>query len=77
MHTKHYTWWRAALIRAAKTVCQELATTLPIGVVITPTMVERADWSVVYIIVAWLATGLLGGVASLLTSLAGLPEVDE
>lgn len=74
---KHYTWIKAAGIRALKTVCQELATTLPIGIVITPAMVEHADWTIVYAVLAWLGTGLLGGLASLLTSLAGLPEVDD
>ena len=70
-------WWRAAGIRAIKTVCQDLASTLPVGIVITPAMVQSFDISFVYVIVAWLATGLLGGIFSLLTSLAGLPEVDK
>lgn len=70
-------WWKAAGIRALKTVAQELATTLPVGFVITPVMVQHADWTVIYIVLAWLCTGILGGVASLLTSLAGLPEVEK
>lgn len=70
-------WWRAAGIRALKTVCQTLASTLPVGFVVTPVMIQQLDWSAVYVVLAWLGTGALGGVASLLTSMAGLPEVDD
>ena len=71
-------FWRAAFVRAARTVAQTLASSLPAGIIITPVMVERADWSVMYVVVAWLLTGLLAGAASLLTSIAtGLPEVNE
>jgi len=71
-------FWKAAFIRALRTVAQNLASTLPVGLVITSDMVEKANWKVLYIIIAWLLTGLLGGVASLLTSIAtGLPEVKE
>lgn len=71
-------FWKAALIRAGRTVAQNLASTLPAGLVITPVMIEKADWKVIYVILAWLLTGFLGGVASLLTSIAtGLPEVKE
>lgn len=65
-----------ALIRAVKTTCQELATTIPAGVIVTPVMVQHFDISFLYVAVAWLLTGILGGLASLLTSVAtGLPEV--
>jgi hypothetical protein len=71
-------FWKAALIRALRTVAQELATTIPAGLIVTPVMIEKLDTSVLYIILAWLATGLLGGVVSILTSIAtGLPEVDN
>jgi hypothetical protein len=71
-------FWKAAFIRAGRTVAQNLASTLPATLIITPTMVEKADWQVVYIIIAWFLTGLLGGVSSILTSIAtGLPEVEE
>lgn len=70
-------WFKAALIRAIKTVCQTLAGTLPVGFVVTPTMIENADWSIFYILAAWLCTGLFSGVLSMLTSLAGLPEVEK
>lgn len=69
-------WWKAAGVRALKTVAQTLASTLPVGFVITPVMIQDANWSYVYIILAWLGTGLVSGIASMLTSLAGLPEVD-
>lgn len=70
-------WLKAAGVRALKTVAQTLASTLPVGFVITPVMVQDADWSILYIVLAWLGTGLLAGVASILTSLAGLPELKE
>lgn len=70
-------WFKAAIIRSIKTTCQTLASTIPVGVMITPVMVQEADWTVIYAVLAWLATGLLSGIASLLTSLAGLPEVDD
>ena len=69
-------WWKAALVRAIKTVAQTLAGTLPVGFVITPVMIQNANWNYLYIILAWLGTGLVSGIASLLTSLAGLPEVE-
>ena len=70
-------WWRAAGIRALKTVCQTLASTLPVGFVVTPVMIQQLDWSVVYVVLAWLGTAALNGIVSMLTSLAGLPEVDN
>lgn len=73
---KNSNWWKAALIRAVKTVAQTLAGTLPVGFVITPVMIQNANWSYLYIFLAWLGTGLVAGVASILTSLAGLPEVE-
>lgn len=76
MNEKWKTWFKAAGIRALRTVAQSLASTLPVGLVITPVMIQSASWSMLYIVLAWLATGLLAGVASLLTSLSGLPEVE-
>lgn len=69
-------WWKAARIRALKTMAQTLASTLPVGAMVTPVMIQEADWSLAYAVIAWLATGVLSGFASLLTSLAGLPEVE-
>lgn len=70
-------WLKAAGVRALRTVGQTLAGALPVGFVITPVMVQNADWSILYIVLAWLCTGLFAGLASLLTSLAGLPELKE
>ena len=70
-------WWKYAKIRAIKTIAQNLVSTLPVGIVVSPVMVQEANWEIIYIILAWLLTGLLGGIASLLTSLAGLPELEE
>lgn len=63
---KHSKWFKAAGIRAVKTTAQTAVSMIPIGVGV-------AD-------VSWLAvcgTALLSGVVSLLTSIAGLPEVKE
>ena len=59
-------WAVAALIRAAKTMAQTAAATLSVAVVMSD--------------VNWVAVGsasLLAGVLSILTSIAGLPEVNE
>ena len=58
-------WWQAAGIRAVKTVAQ--AAVAAIG---TTAMLSEVDWLVVG------STALLSGVLSLLTSIAGLPEVE-
>ena len=58
-------WWRAAGIRAVRTVAQ--AAVAAIG---TTAMLSGVDWLVVA------STALLAGVLSLLTSIAGLPEVE-
>lgn len=71
-------FWKAAGIRALRTVAQVLAGTLPFDLAVTPTMIEHADWKFIYVVLAWLATGLLCGLASILNSVAtGLPEVKE
>ncbi len=58
-------WWKAAGVRAVKTVAQ--AAVAAIG---TTAMLSQVDWLVVG------STALLAGVLSLLTSVAGLPEVE-
>lgn len=69
---------KAAAIRAFRTTCQTLGSMLPVGFVITPAILQTLDWSILYVIGAWLATGLLAGIISMLNSFAtGLPEVDE
>lgn len=59
-------WWSAALMRALKTMAQTA-----VGVIGASTMLTAVDWMVV-----GSAAGL-AGIVSLLTSLAGLPEVAE
>lgn len=71
------TFIKASLIRAIRTICQTLASMLPVGAVVTPSLLQSLDWSIFYVIMAWLVTGLLSGVASMLTSVAtGLPEAE-
>lgn len=59
-------WWKAAGIRAVKTVAQTAAAMLPVSA-----MVTEVNWLMVA------GTAALAGIASLLTSVAGLPEVEE
>lgn len=58
------TWWKAAFVRALKTVAQTAVATIG-----TAALIERVNW------LAVLSASALAGVLSLLTSLAGLPEV--
>ena len=57
-------WAKAAGIRALKTVAQTAVALLPASATIT-----AVDWKVV------VGTAALAGVAPILTSIAGLPEV--
>ena len=59
-------WAKAAAIRALKTVAQTAAA--PIG---TSAILSDVDWRVC------LSAAVLAGILSLLTSVAGLPEVTE
>lgn len=59
-------WWKAAGVRAIKTVAQTIVATIG-----TTAAFHEVDWLMVG------STGLLAGVLSLFTSLAGLPEVKE
>lgn len=59
-------WMKAAGIRAVKTTAQAAVAMLPAAATI-----NAVDWKVVA------GTAALTGVASLLTSLAGLPELKE
>lgn len=59
-------WIRAAGIRAVKTVAQTAVAMLPAAATIA-----AVDWVTV------IGTAALAGVMSLLTSLAGLPEVED
>ena len=59
-------WFRAAAIRAVRTVVQTLVSLIGVGAAMSD-----VDWPRVT------SASLLAGLLSLLTSLAGLPEVDE
>lgn len=59
-------WWKAAGIRALKTLCQTAVSMLTIG-----QAVMEVDW------VNVLSVSAVAGVISLLTSIAGLPEVED
>lgn len=59
-------WWKAAGVRAFKTFCQ--------------TLIASAGCAVVLSDVNWmtaLSASTLAAILSILTSIAGLPEVDE
>ncbi len=58
-------WTKCAAIRAAKTMAQTAVAMLPVAASIT-----AVDWKCV------VGTAALAGVASILTSVAGLPEVE-
>ena len=59
-------WWKAAGIRAVKTVAQTAAATIG-----TSAAMGDVNWLMVA------SSAALAGVLSLLTSVAGLPEVTE
>ena len=59
-------WFKAAVVRAIKTVAQTAVATIG-----TTAMISEVDWVMVA------STSLLAGVLSILTSVAGLPEVTE
>ena len=59
-------WMKAAGIRAVKTVAQTAVALIPAAATIS-----QVDWKLV------VGTALLSGVVSVLTSIAGIPEVKE
>ena len=59
-------WWKAAGIRAIKTLAQTAIATIG-----TSYVLADVDWKIVA------SASALAAVLSLLTSVAGLPEVDE
>lgn len=58
-------WWECAFVRALKTIAQTLIATIG-----TSTLISQVDWKIV------LSTSALAGLLSILTSIAGLPEVE-
>ena len=59
-------WLIAALIRAIKTICQTA-----IAMIGTSVVMSQVDWVMVG------SAAVLAGILSILTSLAGIPEVNE
>ena len=59
-------WWKAAGVRAVKTIAQTAIATIGASAVLSD-----VNW------IAVISASVLAGVLSLLTSLAGLPEVEE
>lgn len=59
-------WLRAAAIRAVRTTAQTA-----VAVIGTATVMSQVDWGIV------ISASILAGILSLLTSLGGLPEVED
>lgn len=59
-------WWKCAAVRAVKTMAQTAVATIGSSAVIS-----EVNWLMV------LSASVLAGILSMLTSVAGLPEVDE
>ena len=66
MSNKTKTWIKAAAVRAIKTVAQTA-----VGVIGASALITEVDFLVV------LSASALAGLVSLLTSVAGLPEVEN
>ena len=59
-------WWKAAGVRAIKTIAQTA-----VAMIGTSVVIADVDWLMV------VSASALAGVLSLLTSIAGLPEIRE
>lgn len=59
-------WIKKAGVRAIKTVCQTAVATIGVA-----TVMSEVNW------IAVASASILAGVLSILTSVAGIPEVDE
>lgn len=66
MSNKMKTWLKAAGIRAVKTIAQTAVATIG-----TATVFSEVNWVMI------VSASLLSGLLSVLTSIAGLPEVEE
>lgn len=66
MSEKWKTWWKAAGIRAIKTMAQTAVATIGVAAVLSD-----VNWTMA------VSAAVLAGVLSLLTSVAGLPEVKQ
>lgn len=66
MSKKQITWLEAAAVRALKTLAQTAIATIG-----TTALLTDVDWKVV------LSASALAAILSILTSVAGLPEVDK
>lgn len=66
MTEKWKLWWKAAGVRAVKTIAQTCIATIGASA-----LLSDVNWITV------LSTAVLAGVLSLLTSIAGLPEVKQ
>ena len=66
MSDKAKKWWKAAAVRAVKTIAQTAIATIG-----TAAALGGVDWVMVA------SASALAGVLSILTSIAGLPEVKE
>lgn len=64
--TNTVTWLKCAAVRALKTLAQTAIATIG-----TTAVIEEVNWTVV------VSASLLAAFLSILTSIAGLPEVDE
>lgn len=66
MSEKTKLWFKAAGTRAIKTVAQTAIATIG-----TTAVMSGVDWAIVF------SSAAVAGIVSLLTSLAGLPEIKE
>lgn len=66
MKNKMIKWVKAAAVRALKTIAQTAVATIG-----TSAMMASVNWKIV------ISASLLAGILSVLTSLAGLPEINE
>lgn len=63
---KNKAWWSASAVRCIKTICQTAVATIG-----TTAVFSQIEWKTV------LSASLLAGFLSLLTSIGGIPEVNN